>query len=136
MQQILGALLYKKTVIWTDLKIQPGATSDNSNVIYASEKVVEVKNKIDDFMSTLGYLPSRYTYKPITTLEQEEVEQGIFTQQPPESELYEDREPQGTDFTKLLETVIECNTDMENLIKDKFLFSKEKIQGFLDSNVV
>ena len=87
-------------------------------------------------MSTLGYLPSRYTYKPITTLEQEEVEQGIFTQQPPESELYEDREPQGTDFTKLLETVIECNTDMENLIKDKFLFSKEKIQGFLDSNVV
>ena len=69
MQQILAALLYKKTVIWTDLKIQPGASADNSNVIYASEKVVEVKNKIDDFMSTLGYLPSRYTYRPITTLD-------------------------------------------------------------------
>ena len=25
---------------------------------------------------------------------------------------------------------------MENLIKDKFLFSKEKIQGFLDSNII
>ena len=68
MQQILAALLYKKTVIWTDLKIQPGASSDNSNVIYAAEKVVEVKNKIDDFMSTLGYLPSRYTYKPINNI--------------------------------------------------------------------
>ena len=56
--------------------------------------------------------------------------------QPPESELYEETEPQGTDFTKLLETVIDCNTDMENLIKDKFLFSKEKIQGFLDSNII
>ena len=87
-------------------------------------------------MSTIGYLPSRYTYKPITTLDQEEVELGIFTQQPPESELYEDREPQGTDFTKLLETVIDSNTDMESLIKDKFLFSKEKIQGFLDSNAI
>ena len=25
---------------------------------------------------------------------------------------------------------------MESLIKDKFLFSKEKIQGFLDSNAI
>ena len=60
-------------MIWTDLKIQPGACSDD-NFIYAAEKVVEVKHQIDDFMSTLGYLPSRYTYKPISNLNQEEVE--------------------------------------------------------------
>jgi predicted ATP-dependent protease len=39
MQQILTALLYKKTVIWTDLKINPGGSRDN-DVIYAPEKVV------------------------------------------------------------------------------------------------
>jgi len=35
MQQILAALLYKKTVIWKDLKINPGASHD-TNEIYAS----------------------------------------------------------------------------------------------------
>ena len=48
----------------------------------------------------------------------------------------EGQEPQGTDFTELLEAVIESNADMETLIKDKFLFSKEKIQGFIDTNPV
>ena len=49
MQQILAGLLYKKTVIWTDLKINPGASRDN-DVIYAAQKVVDVKQRIDDFM--------------------------------------------------------------------------------------
>ena len=34
LQQILTGLLYKKTVIWTDLKINPGGSRDN-NEIYA-----------------------------------------------------------------------------------------------------
>jgi hypothetical protein len=66
LQQILAALLYKKTVIWTDLKINPGASSDNSDVIYAAAKIVQVKDKIDEFLAhSPGYLPSRYNYKPI-----------------------------------------------------------------------
>lgn len=43
---------------------------------------------------------------------------------------------QGTDFTQLLEAVIDSNIDMETLIKDKFLFSTEKITGFLETNPV
>lgn len=32
--------------------------------------------------------------------------------------------------------MIDSHGDMETLIKDKFLFSNEKIQGFLDTNPV
>ena len=131
MQQILAALLYKKTVIWTDLKINPGASSDNSDVIYAAAKIVQVKDKIDEFMNTLQHLPSRYSYEPI-----DPDAQGVYTDVPQDVEGAEDQEPQGTDFTELLEAVIESNIDMETLIKDKFLFSAEKIQGFLDTNPV
>lgn len=49
LQQILKGLLYKKTVIWTDLKINPGVSSDNSDIIYAAAKIVKVRNKIDKF---------------------------------------------------------------------------------------
>jgi len=65
-QQILAALLYKKTIIWTDLKIEVGAIRDN-DVIYAAEKVVEVRNRIDEFMATKGYLPKWYTYQSINS---------------------------------------------------------------------
>ena len=128
MQQILAALLYKKTVIWTDLKINPGASTDNSDVIYAAAKIVQVKDKIDELLATRGYLPSRDEYQPI-----DPERAGAYTDTTPE---VEGQEPQSTDFTELLEAVIESNIDMETLIKDKFLFSKEKIQGFLDTNPV
>ena len=125
LQQILSALLYKKTVIWTDLKINPGASRDNDE-IYASEKVVKVRERIDAYLALQNYLPSRINYVPI---EPEEV--GVYTN------IQQDAEgTQGTDFTQLLEAVIDSNTDMETLIKDKFLFSQEKIQGFLDTNPV
>lgn len=125
LQQILSALLYKKTVIWTDLKINPGASRDNDE-IYASEKVVKVRERIDAYLALQNYLPSRINYVPI---EPEEV--GVYTN------IQQDAEgTQGTDFTQLLEAVIDSNADMETLIKDKFLFSQEKIQGFLDTNPV
>ena len=73
MQQILAGLLYKKTVIWTDLKINPGASRDN-DVIYAGQKVVDTKNRIDEFMQQQNYLPSRYNYVPI-----DHEAQGVFT---------------------------------------------------------
>jgi len=57
----------------------------------------------------------------------------VYTEVQPE---VENQEPQGTEFTELLEAVIKSNEDMETLIKDKFLFSKEKIQGFIDTNPV
>ena len=121
--------MYKKTVIWTDLKINPGASSDNSDVIYAAAKIVQVKDKIDEFLAqSPGYLPSRYNFNPI-----DHEDGGVYTNQ---LQDMEGQEPQGTDFTELLEAVIESNADMETLIKDKFLFSKEKIQGFIDTNPV
>jgi len=60
----MAALLYKKTVIWTDLKINPGASRDN-DVIYAAQKVVDVRNRIDEYLATITYLPSRHQYVPI-----------------------------------------------------------------------
>lgn len=35
-----------------------------------------------------------------------------------------------------MSAVIDSHGDMETLIKEKFLFSNEKIQGFLDTNPV
>ena len=128
MQQILAGLLYKKTVIWTDLKINPGASRDN-DVIYAGQKVVDAKQRIDDFMQQQNYLPSRYNYVPI-----DHEEQGVFTSS---QGLDSDNQGnQGTDFTQLLDAVVDSHTDMETLIKDKFLFSQEKILGFLETNPV
>lgn len=82
LQQILAALLYKKTVIWTDLKINPGASSDNSDIIYAAAKIVQVKDQIDEFLAhSPGYLPSRYNYKPIDA-----DAGGVYTEVVPEVE--------------------------------------------------
>ena len=49
LQQILAALLYKKTVIWTDLKINPGA-SRNNDEIFAAVKIVEVQERILQYL--------------------------------------------------------------------------------------
>ena len=121
LQQIMNGLLYKKTVIWTDLKINPGGSRDN-DVIYAPEKVVQMQNKVDEFNQSLGYLPTRYTYKPI-----DPADPGTYTAH----EVQED-----TPFTDIFNAVIDSHGDMETLIKDKFLFSNEKIQGFLETNPV
>lgn len=112
LQQIFTGLLYKKTVIWTDLRINPGGSRDN-DVIYAPEKVVHIQNKIDDFNQTLGYLPNKFTYKAI-----DPDDSGTYT----ENEATDD-----TQFTDFLSAVIDSNNDMETLIKEKFLFSNEKI---------
>ena len=127
-QQILAALLYKKTIIWTDLKIEVGASRDN-DVIYAAEKVVEVRNRIDEFMATKGYLPKWYTYQSINS-----EDAGYYTTFSHESE--ESDGGQGNDFTQLVEAIIDSNGDMETLIKEKYLFSQEKIAGFLETNPV
>ena len=74
MQQILAGLLFKKTVIWTDLKINPGASRDN-DVIYCAEKVVEVRNRIDHYQQTLNYVPGRHKYEPI-----DPEEEGVYTE--------------------------------------------------------
>ena len=42
--------------------------------------------------------------------------------------------PSDTQFTQTLSAVIDSTIDMEKLIKDKFLFSEEKIQSFIDTN--
>ena len=79
MQQILAALLYKKTCIWTDLRISPGASDGNSEFIYAAQKIVEVKDRIDEYMANKGFLPSKYTYEAIDA-----EEPGVYTDSRPE----------------------------------------------------
>ena len=49
LNQILSAMLYKKTVIWTDLKINPGDSRSNDEV-YAAAKVAEMHERLDQFM--------------------------------------------------------------------------------------
>ena len=39
-----------------------------------------------------------------------------------------------TQFTQSLAAMIDSSMEMEKLIKDKFLFSDEKIQSFIDTN--
>ena len=65
LQQILSAVLYKKTVIWTDLKINPGGASADNGEVYATQRVFEMQQKCDEFMHTLGYLPTKLTYDPL-----------------------------------------------------------------------
>ena len=67
-------------------------------------------------------MPTRYTYKPI-----DPADPGTYTAH----EVLED-----TPFTDIFNAVIDSHGDMETLIKDKFLFSNEKIQGFLETNPV
>ena len=121
LEQILSGMLYKKMVVWKDLKISLGSSQDD-NVVYAKEKVVEVHQKIENFQQTLDYLPSRFDFKPVDPDEEGEYLRGDVQSK--------------TEFIKILEAVVESNGEMETLIKDKFLFSKEKIQGFLDTNPV
>ena len=61
MQQ-LQSLLYTKTVVWKDLNINPGSSTDNDE-IYASEKVVETYKKIENYEKELKYLPSKEDFQ-------------------------------------------------------------------------
>ena len=65
LQQILSAILYKKTVIWTDLKINPGGSSSDNGEVYATQRVFEMQQKCDAFMQNLGYLPTKLTYNAL-----------------------------------------------------------------------
>ena len=64
--QTLAAMTYKKTVIWTDLKIMPGSAmnADTNDEIYTSEKIAEIHDFMDEFEAKVGYIPSKMHYKP------------------------------------------------------------------------
>lgn len=121
MQQ-LKSTLYTKTVVWKDLNINPGSSTDNDE-IYANEKVVETYKTIDMYEKELKYLPSKEDFDEPT-----EHFQGSYT-----TLVSSTGE---TEISKYLDALIENNADMETLIKEKFLFSDEKIQNFLKTNPV
>jgi len=79
MQQILNALLYKKTVIWTDLRISPGTSDSNSDEIYVDKKIFDIKERIVAYESELKYLPARIPYEAI-----DPEEAGVYTDSRPE----------------------------------------------------
>ena len=49
LSQLFAAQVYKKTVIWDDLKIKPGSSKnmDSNEEIYTSEKIAEAHAKIE-----------------------------------------------------------------------------------------
>lgn len=49
--QTFAAMTYKKTLIWTDLKIMPGSAknADTNDEIYTSEKIAEIHEKIEEY---------------------------------------------------------------------------------------
>ena len=126
--QAMSAMTYKKTVIWTDLKIMPGSAknADANDEIYTSEKIAEIHNQFDDYMQKLGYAPQKMSFKPL------DVESNTAGDDDPDSR----RNNKNSDLAKTLEATIESNIDMEELIKAKFLFSDEKIKDCLSSNTV
>ena len=64
MAQTFAAMTYKKTWIWTDLKIMPGSSknADTNDEIYTSEKIAEVHEKMEDLQSKLGYIPVKLNF--------------------------------------------------------------------------
>ena len=126
LSQTFAAMTYKKTWIWTDLKIMPGSSknADTNDEIYTSEKIAEVHEKMDDLQSKLGYIPVKCNFQPLET--EKETAEG------------QEKKEKHNIFTmaQSLEATIDSNLDMEEFIKAKFLFSAEKIQDCLSTNTV
>ena len=63
--QMFEALLYKKTVLYEDLDLNANVATKETNVVYMSEKVVQMHEKLAEFTATKGYLPSKIDYLPL-----------------------------------------------------------------------
>lgn len=56
--------MYRKKILWDDLDFNKAGKEGED--IYASPKVVEVSDKMNGYMSELGYKPTKFIYEPIT----------------------------------------------------------------------
>ena len=98
-------MTYKKTVIWTDLKIMPGSSknADTNDEIYTSEKIAEIHDIMDEFEAKAGYIPSRMHFKPFDS---EQFQQN-------DEDAEKTKHKNNSYLAKTLEATIESNIDME-----------------------
>ena len=63
--QIFEALLYKKTLLYEDLDLNNNVATEESNIIYMSEKVVQMHEKLQNLQAIKGCLPGKIDFIPI-----------------------------------------------------------------------
>lgn len=64
--------MYRKIMLFDDLSINDGKEGEET---YASPKVVEINNKIAEYVESFRYKPPRLIYEPITVSQP-----GLYTQ--------------------------------------------------------
>ena len=108
------ALLYKKTLLYEDLDLNQNVATKETNVVYMSEKVVQIYEKIQDFKASKGCLPAKIDYTPIS----DEVE-GPFS----DFGLSEERESNHaeTESSKWLLAMTDGYVDFEDLVRKNWL---------------
>jgi len=62
--QLCTALMYRKIMLFEDLSVNNDGKEGED--IYASPKVVNIHDKINNYVADLGYKPPRLIYEPIT----------------------------------------------------------------------
>ena len=85
--------------------------------------------KLIDFQATKQYLPGKLNYMPIT----EDIS-GPFTVSG--NVDGDDETSREVDSTKWLMSLTDAYVDMEELVRKNWLFSEEKIKGFMETNPV
>ena len=86
--------------------------------------------KLADFQATKGYLPSKIDYIPVS-----DETAGPYTQFG-NIEGAGDMASEETESSKWLIALTEAYVDMEDLVRKNWLFSEEKIKGFMETNPV
>ena len=127
--QMFEALLYKKTLLYEDLDLNNHVATEESNIIYMSEKVVQMHEKLQNLQATKGCLPGKIDFIPIT-----DESTGLF-QTFGVSEGSEIGSGE-TESSKWMMAFTEAYVDLEELVKKNWIFSEEKIKGFMETNPV
>ena len=126
--QMFTALLYKKTLLYEDLDLNSSVATKGNEIIYTTEKILQMHNKIADFEAIRNHLPQKIDYVPIT-----EETTGCYTSF---NEGSNDVGSEMTESSKSLEALTDAIVDMTDLVQKNWLFSEEKIKGFMETNPV
>ena len=107
--QIFFAVMYRKKILWDDLDLCTSGKEGED--VYASPKVVEVSEKMNDYVAEMGYKPTKMIFEPIS-----DSKPGLYTKP-------SDCKPETAEtFKDMISGVVE----MENLINQLYLFSEDK----------
>lgn len=106
--QIFMAVLYIKQIMWEDLDMTKNVKEGEE--IYATPKVVEVKEKMNNYELDLGYKPMKMIFDLPTI-----TKPGLYTK----SECK-------PDCAETLKDMIQGNCEIEELIKRLYFLSEDK----------